>query len=92
MKFNYVKVAKQRGCSNGNFDECFSMKYIEGKCEYMAAHWLAWYYEFKRHNEQDYAIRNLRNFLKEIANICSNKEQLKGFFEQFSQQKSCIPK
>lgn len=73
MKFNYVKVAKQRGCSDENFNECFKTKYEDGKRQYMAAHWLAWYYEFKRNNIQDYAVRNLQNFLEEIAYICSNK-------------------
>ena len=73
MKFNYVKIAKQRGCSDRNFDECFNLKHVDGKLEYMAAHWLAWYYEFKRINNQDYAVRNLQNFLEEIAEICRNK-------------------
>lgn len=73
MKFNYVKVAKQRGCSDENLYECFSMKYGDGKRHYMAAHWLAWYLEFKRNNIQDYAVRNLQYFLKEIAEICQTK-------------------
>ena len=73
MKFNYVKVAKQRGCSDDNFAKCFAMKYQDEKRQYMAAHWLAWYYEFNRNNMHDWAVRNLQNFLEEIANICRNK-------------------
>ena len=73
MKFNYVKLAKQRGCSDCNFAECFKMKYSEGRHHYMAAHWLAWYYEFKWQGDQNFAVRSLQNFLDEIAEICREK-------------------
>lgn len=71
MKFNYFKQAKENGHSYLAFKFAKILKSEYGERRYMAAHWLAWAYDFQKNGQYQYSRENIKSFLEEIARICN---------------------